>query len=202
MRIQIRSDSVEIEGYVNAVGRDSRPMKDRSTGERFVEQIVPGVFTRALTRNDVDLLLNHDQERVLGSTKTNLELTEDSIGLKARAIVTDKEVIEKARSGKLRGWSFGFYDRDSRNEDVTESERVSLDALKTAAVSYVMSYTGLSLEEIDNHEDISIAVLTLIADMYDNRAMTVDKKEVNRTAEIILSMHSKNLLPGGGQDGH
>ena len=51
-------------------------------------------------------------------------------------------------------------------------------------------------------EDISIAILTLIADMYDNRAMTVDKKEVNRTAEIILSMHSKNLLPGGGQDGH
>ena len=61
-------------------------------------------------------------------------------------------------------------------EDVTDSERVSLEALKTAAVSYVMSYTGLYLEEIDNHEDISIAVLTLIADMYDNRAMTVDKK--------------------------
>lgn len=87
-------------------------------------------------------------------------------------------------------------------EDVTDSERVSLEALKTAAVSYVMSYTGLSLEELEQHEDISIAILTLIADMYDNRAMTVDKKEVNRTAEIILSMHSKNLLPGGGQDGH
>ena len=55
MKIQIRSDSVEIEGYVNAVGRDSRPMRDRSTGERFVEQIVPGVFTRALTRNDVEV---------------------------------------------------------------------------------------------------------------------------------------------------
>ena len=87
-------------------------------------------------------------------------------------------------------------------EDVTDSERVSLGALKAAAVTYVTSYTGLSLEELDRHEDISIAILTLIADMYDNRAMTVDKKEVNRTAEIILSMHSKNLLPGGGQDGH
>ena len=95
-------------------------MRDRSTGERFVEQIVPGVFTRALTRNDVDLLLNHDHERVLGSTKTNLELSEDSIGLKARATITDSEVIEKARAGKLRGWSFGFYDRDSRNEEVRD----------------------------------------------------------------------------------
>ena len=98
MKIQIRSDSVEIEGYVNAVGRDSRPMRDRSTGERFVEQIVPGAFTRALSRNDVDLLLDHDEKRLLGNTKTNLELTEDSIGLKARATVTDKEVIEKARA--------------------------------------------------------------------------------------------------------
>ena len=120
MKIQIRSDSVEIEGYVNAVGRDSRPMRDRSTGERFVEQIVPGAFTRALSRNDVDLLLDHDEKRLLGNTKTNLELTEDSIGLKARATVTDKEVIEKARAGKLRGWSFGFYDRDSRSEEARE----------------------------------------------------------------------------------
>ena len=44
MRIEIRNDSVLIDGYVNAVGRDSRPMRDRKTGERFVEQIVPGAF--------------------------------------------------------------------------------------------------------------------------------------------------------------
>lgn len=29
MRIEIRADSVLIEGYVNAVARDSRPMRDR-----------------------------------------------------------------------------------------------------------------------------------------------------------------------------
>lgn len=82
MRIEIRSDSVVIDGYVNAVARDSRPMRDRVTGQRFVEQIVPGVFERALKRNDVDLLLNHDISRKLGSTKTNLTLYEDSIGLR------------------------------------------------------------------------------------------------------------------------
>ena len=42
MRIELRADSVLIEGYVNAVARDSRPMRDRDTGQRFVEQIVPG----------------------------------------------------------------------------------------------------------------------------------------------------------------
>ena len=38
MRIEIRNDSVLIDGYVNAVARDSRPMLDEK-GEKFVEQI-------------------------------------------------------------------------------------------------------------------------------------------------------------------
>ena len=75
MRIEIRSDKVIIDGYVNAVARDSRPIRDKS-GKRFVEQIVPGAFERALKRNEVKLLLNHDMARNLGSTQTNLQLYE------------------------------------------------------------------------------------------------------------------------------
>ena len=79
---------------------------------RFVERILKGAFSNALKRNDdVLLLLNHDRSRLLGSQKQgNLELAEDNIGLRARAIVTDPEVVEEARQGKLVGWSFGFYD--------------------------------------------------------------------------------------------
>ena len=62
------------------------------------------------------ILLNHDWNRDLGSTKAgNLELEEDNIGLKARATITDPEVIKKARAGDLVGWSFGFSDRDVEN---------------------------------------------------------------------------------------
>ncbi len=86
-------------------------------------------------------------------------------------------------------------------DDITDSENLSLEALKIAAISYVKSYTGLTDLELERHEDISIAILTLISDMYDNRAMAVDKNNVNRTAEIILSMHAKNLLPRGGENG-
>ena len=77
-----------------------------------MERILKGAFSNALKRNDdVLLLLNHDSGRVLGSQKQgNLELEEDSIGLRARATVTDPEVIESARNGDLVGWSFGFYD--------------------------------------------------------------------------------------------
>ena len=112
MLITIRSDSVEIEGYVNAVERKSKPLWSRIG--QFVERICKGAFFRALQRNDdVKILLNHDPERVLGSQKQgNLELHEDSIGLHARARITDPEVIGLARSGDLVGWSFGFYDRE------------------------------------------------------------------------------------------
>lgn len=110
MNIQIRNDSVEISGYVNAIERNSKPLWSRLG--KFVERIMKGAFTRALQRNDdVYLLLNHDTSRVLGSTKQgNLELTEDNIGLHARAVVTDPEVIQSARDGNLVGWSFGFRD--------------------------------------------------------------------------------------------
>lgn len=116
MQIRIKDDSVEIDGYVNAVERKSKVLKSRM-GD-FIEKICKGAFTRALGRaDDVRILLNHNPERDLGGIKDgNLELTEDSIGLKARAIIKDTDVVEKARRGDLVGWSFGFMDRDVENK--------------------------------------------------------------------------------------
>lgn len=115
MKVNIRADKVEIEGYVNAIERDSKPLWSR-VGQ-FIERICKGAFKKALKRNDdVHILLNHDWNRDLGSTKAgNLKLEEDNIGLKARATITDPEVIKKARAGELVGWSFGFSDRDVVN---------------------------------------------------------------------------------------
>lgn len=115
MKVNIRADKVEIEGYVNAIERDSKPLWSR-VGQ-FIERICKGAFKKALKRNDdVHILLNHDWSRDLGSTKEgNLKLEEDNIGLKARATITDPEVIQKARAGELVGWSFGFSDRDVEN---------------------------------------------------------------------------------------
>ena len=120
MEIRVRGDSVEIDGYVNAVERKSKPLWSRMG--QFIERIRKGAFARALKRNDdVKILLNHDSNRVLGSTRQgNLELEEDSIGLRARATITDPEVVKKAKNGDLVGWSFGFMDRDvdhKRDED-------------------------------------------------------------------------------------
>ena len=115
MKVNVRADKVEIEGYVNAIERDSKPLWSR-VGQ-FIERICKGAFKKALKRNDdVHILLNHNWDRDLGSTKQgNLELEEDNIGLRVRATITDPEVIQKARAGELVGWSFGFLDRDVEN---------------------------------------------------------------------------------------
>ena len=108
MKLIIRADSITIEGYVNAVERNSKPLTER--GVTFIERIAAGAFRRALARSkDIRILLNHGRD--LGGTSSgNLELEEDNIGLKARATITDPEVIEDARHGDLVGWSFGFLD--------------------------------------------------------------------------------------------
>lgn len=59
------------------------------------------------------VLLNHDWNRDLGSTKKgNLKLEEDAIGLKVNFITDDAEVVKDAQNGDLVGWSFGFQDRE------------------------------------------------------------------------------------------
>lgn len=153
MRIEIRNDRVILDGYVNAVARDSRPMLDEN-GEKFVEQITPKVFQRAIEKNeDVLCLLNHEPSRILGSTKRgNIELFEDNIGLRAICEITDSEVIEKAKENKLRGWSFGFEAIKEHEETAGENlKRRFIDEMNLAEVSIIDNrkipcYVGTSIE--------------------------------------------------------
>ena len=152
MRIEIRSDSVILDGYVNAVGRDSRPVM--TPRGKCIEQIEPRAFEKALNKADnVDFLLNHNKNRKLGSTKEgNLDLFEDNIGLRAIATVTDKEVIEKAKQNKLKGWSFGQYvnkDRiEERADDIPRRYVEDLDLLEVSIIDDRLNpvYTATSVE--------------------------------------------------------
>lgn len=103
MKIELRNGLIHIGGYVNAVERESRVLHD-SSGE-FVEVMKEGVFRKALERNsDVGLMFNH----VRSIEPQNMTLIEDNIGLKIDVDVTDPEVIQNAKDGKLTGFSFGF----------------------------------------------------------------------------------------------
>lgn len=63
-----------------------------------------------------------------------------------------------------------------------------------AAAAYLKGYTGLEDAELDEHEDLTIAYLILVEDMYDNRTASANSTTVNRTLETILSMYSRNNL--------
>lgn len=188
MKVKIRADSVEIEGYVNAIERASKPLWSRIG--QFIERICTGAFKKALQRNDdVAILLNHDWNRQLGSTKQgNLQLEEDTIGLHARATITDPEVIEEARRGELVGWSFGFKDRDVENamEDGLPLRKVrDLDLFEVSLLNRKMTpaYNGtlVTTRAVDGEEEIQFRSEPLIADEVETE---VEKAVENLTADL------------------
>ncbi|WP_238899456.1 HK97 family phage prohead protease [Clostridium sp. YIM B02500] len=157
MQVEIRSDHVVVRGYVNACERDSRELP--SPKGKFVEQVRSGVWQRALERtSDVPVLLNHDWSRKLGSTKDNLKLKEDNIGLYAEARIYDSDVIEKAKNNKLVGWSFSFIpQKQSWGKTDTDVERRYLEDIILREVSILdntrtPAYYGTSIEARDNEE--------------------------------------------------
>ena len=153
MKIEIRSeDCAVISGYVNAVERRSKVMT-RPGAPPFREIVRPGTFKKALDKgNPVELMLNH--QRTLCDTGSGLELREDNVGLHASAVVTDRETVEAARSGKLTGWSFGFRClHDSWSSDEGGVELRELDDIRLDEVSILTknpAYIATSVEVRDN----------------------------------------------------
>lgn len=111
MKIELRENSVHLEGYINAVGRQSKELFDPINGH-FVEIVEPGAFNNSLLLNpDIPLLLNHINEREIARNNKNLTLKEDNIGLHFSADITDAEVVLLAKTNDLVGCSFGFRDK-------------------------------------------------------------------------------------------
>lgn len=162
MKIEVRDESVVITGYVNAVERYSKPIRETLHGRitTFIERIKAGTFNKALKRNDdVKVLLNHDYDKCLGTTKDgSLVLTEDNIGLRAETTITDAEVVQKAKNDQLVGWSFGFYvNNDELGE---EDERVTrtvtdMDLIEVSILdsNHSPAYKGTSIEAREEHRN-------------------------------------------------
>lgn len=178
MEIELRTDSVHISGYVNAVGRDSRPIIN-STGEKFVEMVEPGSFARSLKkRRNVELRINHN--RIIANTQDgSLKLHEDTIGLRAEADITDPAAIAKARAGKFRGWSFGMYTNknsstmEQRANDIPRRHLHTFDMYEVTLVDdeSLPCYAGTSVEyrsdgefvtEIRSSENEEITVTEIV----------------------------------------
>ena len=143
MKIYCREavDEVTIEGYVNAVERNSKPLYER--GIRFIERIASGAFQRAIKRaSSIKALLNHDKTHEIGNTTDDsLELVEDNIGLRFKLTTNDPETVRDAKAGNLVGCSFGFREIPGETSQMIDPE------------------TGLPLKKINNLELIEISLL-------------------------------------------
>ena len=160
MQIEIRSSNeAVISGYVNAVERDSRIMpkgKGATAVRSFVERVRAGTFDKAIKRGTpIELRFNHD--KIIGDTTSNLELYEDNIGLYARAIISDTQVIEKAQRGELRGWSFGFIADGETWDKEGEIDRRTLEDIDLKEVSILdktPAYFGTSVEVREEESNV------------------------------------------------
>jgi len=83
-----------------------------------------------------------------------------------------------------------------RLDDPTQIEIDEITRMKASAIDYICNYTGLTTEQIDEHEDLAQALFVIVADMFDNRNLYIEGKasNINRSVECILNMHSVNLL--------
>lgn len=162
MNIEVRADdTVRIEGYVNATEKKSRPVI--TPHGKCIEMVEERAFENAINRaGDVSVTVDHDSSHIYASTKDNtLKLYEDGIGLHADALITDKSVVEIAKQGKIRGWSFGMYNVVDELEQRADGElpirhikSLDLDHI-TLVVNKVPCYSATSVEvRADSETDI------------------------------------------------
>ena len=120
MNIEVRADGARITGYVNVTEKKSRPVI--TPRGKVIEEIEPRAFSEAISRaGNITVTVDHDKSHIYASTDDGtVTLKEDAIGLHADVLIKDKDLIELAKKGKIRGWSFGMYNvKDSMEERAT-----------------------------------------------------------------------------------
>lgn len=175
----VEGDTLNIEGYVNAVGRESELLYSPKRNKWFKEVMEPGVFKRALENNvDIPMLLEHDYNKQIASTSNGtLELTEDSIGLKFKATIQDQELYSSIKNGEINSCSFGFVCEEDEYEFVNnKEEKRYVKDIQLLEVSLVKNpaYIG-SLVEARNME-MALQELNV-----SRKEDTVEKKKVQES---------------------
>lgn len=196
MQIEIRANNeLRITGYVNVTEKLSRPLL--TPYGKLREIIREGSFKRAIERaKNVILTVDHG-EGVYASTETRtLELKEDSIGLYADVIIKDKKLIDHARKGEIRGWSFGMFDivdelEERANEKIRVVKELVLDHI-TLVVNKLPCYASTSVEvRADKEVDVEVRSFSNDIKLVETPAKSKEAKEEDLNKEYFERI--KNL---------
>jgi hypothetical protein len=93
-------------------------------------------------------------------------------------------IISEVEIHDLKDYAHVYHDEDDQ----------LFFSILPACKAFIKGYTGLSTEQMDGKEDLTIALMVLSNEMYDNRTFTVQSDKVNSVIKSILDMHSINLL--------
>ena len=81
-------------------------------------------------------------------------------------------------------------------QDGDEDDRL-IGAILEGAKDYIVKYTGQSIDQLEDSEDLTIAVLVLVAEFYDNRTISVNERinlRINSMLESLIGRYSLNLI--------
>ncbi|SEN19058.1 head-tail connector protein [Paenibacillus sp. OV219] len=92
--------------------------------------------------------------------------------------------ISEVTISDLKGYANCYHDMDDN----------LWTAILMGAKQFVVNYTGLVLADLDDHEDLTIALYVLANEMYDNRMVHVESNKIGFVIEQLLNAHSTNLL--------
>ena len=191
MRAELRADGLHISGYVNVPGRESRPVM--TPHGRVIEVIEQRAFAKAIERaENINMLLDHDPLRILASTQAGtLNVKEDAVGLRAESVITDPEVIDGAKAGKLRGWSFNIRNPkdtlEQRAEGLPVRHITDLDMDEVTLVMHkVPVYSSTSIEvRADTEESVEYrAAMSEDIEFVDMTEIRADEPEPEPQPEL------------------
>ncbi len=138
--VRSEGDGMTFAGYAWRYNEPSLPLP-------FIERIAPGAFTRTLrSRNDIRAYVNHDDTKLLGSTKARTLRIEDradggyvEISLPPTA---DGEMVRALTArGDITGMSFGFSTvKDSWSDDGSERTLKEVRLHEVSVVTAVPAY--------------------------------------------------------------
>ena len=171
VNLEIRSTNVEerkLEGYAAVFNENYTLLRDR-WGEKFYERVMPGAFKDTIKEraDDIFMLINHDWNKVVGRSNSNLTLEEDEKGLRFELTIpntTDgNDLLENVKNGLIRGCSFGFNIKDEETRwdekwnfyrDITKVELFEITAtpIPAYADTEIAARSDLSLKDIKPDE--------------------------------------------------
>lgn len=194
MRATEDGDGMTFGGYAWRYMEPSLPLP-------FTERIAPGAFTRTLkSKNDIRAYVNHDDTRLLGSTRAKTLKIEDRAegGWVELSLppTTDGEMVRALVSrGDIQGMSFGFSTvRDSWSEDGSERTLEEVRLHEVSVVTGVPAYPSTSasvrnLRVIAKRTDTDVdqlaeAISALEAGQISDDQADILRKVVDRAAGV------------------